>query len=335
MMVIIRPIKKSDLDAFQKLADSASLGITNLPKNRALLEKKIEDSENALSKNIDTPGNEKYIFVLEDLETSEILGTSGILAVTSKSRPTYAYKIKTRSLKYDPKEISFIKAEFHKNSPSELAGLYLHPHARKGGFGKLLSYSRFLFIAAFKERFQKAFFAEIRGDIAEDGTCPFWEAVGRHFLDVDYQKLIKLTENDKSFIADILPKYPIYLPLLPKEAQESVGKAHEKSYAALKMLQQEGFSFKGEIDIFDGGPHITAKTSQIKAIKKSRTAKVTGFLNEELNNRYLIGNERLDFKAGFGQLKKVSKGAVLLEKKAADALKIKLGDTVRYIGEDP
>jgi len=62
---------------------------------------------------------------------------------------------------------------------------------------------------------------------------------------------------------------------------------------------------------------------------------VTGFLNEELNNRYLIGNERLDFKAGFGQLKKVSKGAVLLEKKAADALKIKLGDTVRYIGEDP
>lgn len=337
MIAIIRPIKKNDLDSFLKLADTASLGITTLPKNRELLEKKINDSENAFSKNIQEPGNEKYLFVLENLETSEILGTSSILAKTSLIRPTYAYKIKTVSLKNNPHEISYLKAEFHKNSPSELAGLYLHPNARKGGFGKLLSYSRFLFIGAHKTRFQTSFFAEIRGDITEKGICPFWEAIGRHFFDVDYQNLMQLIETDKSLIAEILPKYPIYLPLLPKEVQEAIGRAHEKSFVALKMLQKEGFEFKGNIDIFDGGPHVIAKTAKIQAIKKCKTAKLVGFFDdpEEEKKSYLISNNQIKFRAGFGSLKKISNETVFLEKKMAEALELKIGDQIRYLGQTP
>lgn len=330
--MIIRPIRKSDLDAFLKLAYTSSLGITNLPKNREILAEKINQSIDAFAKKIDSPENEKYIFVLEDTKTNEICGTCGILSQTGVSSPIYFYRLETRALKYAPSTIEILKPVSYKREPSEIAGLYLRPDIRKGGFGKLLSLSRFLFIAAFRKRFKNSFFAEIRGVIHSDNTSPFWEAVGRHFIDLNYDQLMKLNEKGREFIPDVLPKYPIYLPLLSLEVQAIIGKPHEKSQAALSMLQAEGFKFGNEIDIFDGGPRVVAKTSKIRTIKKSVVGLVQGISEEEiLGEKYLLGNERMNFRATLGSLKKVSKGKVMLDRKTADALEVSLGDKIRYV----
>ncbi len=331
--MIIRPIRKDDLDQFERLALSSSLGITNLPKNRKLLEEKIDTSLKAFSKKIDHPQDERYIFVLEDLKTGKIGGTCGILSKTAVTNSLYYYKLKTIHLKQSPHQTKVIKAVAHKNEPSEIAALYLHPDYRHGGFGKLLSFSRFLFVAAFKERFESQFFAEIRGVITDEGVCHFWEGVGRHFLDVDYTKLMNMAELGREFVPDILPKHPIYLNLLPNELQEIIGKPHEKSAAALKMLESQGFKFKDEIDIFDGGPRIFAKTSNINVVRKSVTGYVKAIVDEPLtgDQKYLVGNEKLDFRAGVMNLGFRIRGEVIIAKSDADAMSVQAGDKVRYI----
>lgn len=331
--MIIRPIRKDDLDQFEELALSASLGITNLPKNRKLLEDKIEDSLKAFSKNIKEPQDERYIFVLEDTKTSKIGGTCGILSKTAVTNPLYYYKLKKIKLNQSPHQIEVLKAVSHKNEPSEIAALYLHPDFRHSGLGKLLSFSRFMFVASFKERFEKQFFAEIRGVITDEGVCHFWEGVGRHFLDVNYTKLMDMAAIGREFVPEILPKHPIYLTLLPKEVQDIIGKSHEKSSAALKMLESQGFKFKDEIDIFDGGPRIFAKTSKIKVVRKSVTGYVKKIVDEPLNShkKYLVSNEKLDFRAGLINLKFQGKSEVDIARSDAEALRLHVGDKVRYI----
>jgi len=330
--MIIRPIRLTDLDDFEKLAQSAAIGIINLPKNRAILQKKIEESIEAFAKKIDSPTNEKYIFVMENLETLEIGGTCSIFSQSGMSFPVYYYKIENSKLKYAPNQIQMLKAVSYTNDVSEIAALVLHRNFRKSGVGKLLSFSRFLFIAAFKERFRDSIFAEIRGVINEDNVCPFWEGLGRHFLDFEYDQLMKFIENGRGFIPDILPDYPIYLSLLPKHVIEVLGKPHEKSLAALSMLQSEGFIFENEVDIFDGGPRVKVLTSEIKTIKDSVLANVHAINEESLNtDQYILSNERIDFRATLSCIKIMKPDQIVIDKKTAYALEIAVGDKIRYI----
>jgi arginine N-succinyltransferase len=330
--MIVRPIRKDDLDAFERLAFTSSLGITNLPKNRAILEQKIETSLAAFAKNIERPDNEKYIFVLEDTKNKVIGGTCGLVSQTGVSTPVYCYRLQNVELKHDPRTIQVLKPIAYKNAPSEIMGLYLHPNFRKGSLGKLLSLSRLLFSAAFKKRFRHSFFANIRGVITEDNISPFWDAVGRNFLNINYSELMKKVETGREFIQDILPKHPLYLPLIRDNALEVIGKPHAKSLPAFTMLEKEGFHFDNEIDVFDGGPYITAKTSHIRTIKKSLVAKLKAVKDETIQgDKYLLSNERLDFRACLGRVEFVNKKHIILESQVADSLKVKPGDNVRYI----
>lgn len=325
MTFIIRPIRKADLDAFEELANSSSLGITSLPKNRTLLEKKINSSIESFSKQVASPKNEQYLFVLENAEDGKIGGTCTIFADGASNDPLYFYALKKKE------KITLLKAKVYSKAPSELAGLFLHKDFRHEGLGRLLSLSRLLFVAAFKERFQTSFFANIRGVIDENNVVPFWEGIGRHFFDVDYMTLLHLHENDSKFIQEIIPKYPIYLELLPKEVQEVVGKPHEKSEAALKMLNMQGFQFMNEIDLFDGGPRILAKTSQIQTVRKSVRARIVAVTDEEISEKHLLSNDKIDFRACVGGIIFKSKNEVIINGQAANALQIKNGETIRYV----
>ena len=65
-MVVVRPVIMDDLDALAELAGLAGVGLTTLPKDRALLAKRIEASETSFRKFVDRPGGESYLFVMED-----------------------------------------------------------------------------------------------------------------------------------------------------------------------------------------------------------------------------------------------------------------------------
>src|SRR5687768_18567308 len=68
------------------------------------------------------------------------------------------------------------------------------------------------------------------------------------------------------FIADLMPKTPIYTAMLPESARAVMGVPHPSGRAAMKMLEREGFNFDCYIDIFDGGPTLAAATDQFGTV---------------------------------------------------------------------
>ncbi|MCX2581823.1 arginine N-succinyltransferase, partial [Klebsiella pneumoniae] len=69
---------------------------------------------------------------------------------------------------------------------SELCTLFLDQERRENQNGKFLSKIRLMFIAAFKQYFEKKLIAEMRGYSDENGCSPFWDAIGHHFFNMDF-----------------------------------------------------------------------------------------------------------------------------------------------------
>jgi arginine N-succinyltransferase len=67
-----------------------------------------------------------------------------------------------------------------------------------------------------------------------------------------------------------MPKYPIYVDLLAKEAREVIGRCHPDGEAAYALLRREGFRYERVIDIFDGGPLVAAPRDQIRTVREAR-----------------------------------------------------------------
>ncbi|MEQ1825847.1 MAG: arginine N-succinyltransferase, partial [Pirellula sp.] len=156
------------------------------------------------------------------------------------------------------------------NGPTEIGGLFLAPAYRGRGCGKLLSLSRFAYMAAHPKRFATQTIAEMRGNIDGVGASPFWDAIGAHFFKIDFPLADSLSMVDKQFIEDLMPRYPIYLDLLPRSAVDCIGHVHEQTEPALAMLRAQGFECNGLIDIFDGGPVVECKTQEIVAVRDAR-----------------------------------------------------------------
>jgi arginine/ornithine N-succinyltransferase beta subunit len=53
----------------------------------------------------------------------------------------------------------------------------------------------------------------------------------------------------KTFIAELMPAYPIYVSLLPDDAREAIGQVHANTSPARAILEKEGFSWRGSVDI--------------------------------------------------------------------------------------
>lgn len=334
-MIIIRPITKKDQDFLAEFSFESVLGMTNLPRDRQKQLDKITHSETCFSSNIEKPNQEEYYFVLEDLTTGRLGGTCGILAQSAQSL-THCYRIEKihNQAKYlsVPKEIRILKVLENPYNYSEICALYLQPSFRHSGLGRLLSLSRFLFIAAFPHRFRNKILAEMRGYIDQRQVSPFWEAIGRHFCDLSFVELMAQIDQIHMHISEILPKFPIYIDLLPQEAQEVIGKIHDSTKPAYEMLTQENFSFNQEIDIFEGGPILTASTNDIRSIHKSSVSKVDitkDTLPDEFD--YILGNEKIDFRACFGKLKITSTSHVMINEEVANALQVKKGEKIRYV----
>src|SRR6202023_3918629 len=101
--------------------------------------------------------------------------------------------------------------------------------------------ARLLFIPEFAQRFAPKIIAELRGKLGEDGKSPFWEGLGRHFFVMEYSRADYLTGiGQKAFIAELMPRHPVYTTLLPATARAVIGKVHTDSLPARAMLEAEG-----------------------------------------------------------------------------------------------
>jgi len=270
----VRMACKSDVDALLELAALTAGGLTNFPHDRGVLAERVAWSEQSCGAIIDSPQDEFYLFVLEDTETGRIVGTSSIYSKIGVRWPFYSYKLSRISHvsngtgRHFSTHILTLVNDF--DGASEVGGLFLAPQARSAGLGQLLSRSRYLFISQHRERFGSTIVAEMRGWL--DGTTsPFWEAVGRKFFDSEFHAadLYNATQGNQ-FIADLMPKFPIYTALLPLDAQSAIGRPHVDAVPAKAMLEAEGFVYDGYVDIFDAGPTLHARIDQLRTITECR-----------------------------------------------------------------
>lgn len=336
-MYVIKPVKIKDLNSIHYCATQASLGLTHLQKNKKNLEQKIIESEKAFTSQIEVPKNETYLFVLSNESTGEIVGTCGIMSRTNYLNPLFVFHIE--DLPDFPeslpplKEKRILKLTRYLDCPTEIGALFLLPELRQGGYGKLLSLSRFLFIASFANRFTDKIIANMRGYV-DDLASPFWEGIGRHFLDMPLEKVFQKRAENENFLEIFLPKYPIYACLLNKEVQESISKVHPKTASALNMLLKQGFILSHDIDPFDGGPIIFSKKNDIKTVKESRIHKIAHIVKNQNSNHknFLVSNLSLDFRACYADLTIDEDKGITLTEEIARALQVEIGDFLRYIG---
>ncbi|MDB6170542.1 MAG: arginine succinyltransferase [Verrucomicrobia bacterium] len=334
-MYSLRPIRESDLAGLVALAKSIDGSLTTLPPDPEFLAEKIETSLRAFRPRVRRPGDEYYLFVLEDMATGRIAGTSAIAARLGGFDPWYSYEIRHEKFVHAPLKIEKTMPVLHlkkvHRGPSEICSLFLQADARRHGVGRLLSLGRFLFMGAFPERFDKTVLAEMRGFVDQTGKSPFWEAVGRHFFEFDFYAADFLSGlGDKQFIEDLMPSHPLYLNLLAPEVQAVVGKVHHQTEPALALLLAEGFTQTAEVDIFDAGPLVQARTPDVRTIRKSRRARIRSAAAKVPPDTTveLLANGALDFRAALGGALAHEDGSVSIARAVSEALEVEAGDSI-------
>lgn len=270
--MIVRPVRSADLPALIDLARSTGAGLTTLPANEERLAHRVGWAEKAFRGEAER-ADADYLFVLED-DDGRVLGISAVAGAVGLREPWYNYRVGlTVSASQELNVHRQIPTLFLANDltgNSELCSLFLHADHRTGLNGRLLSKARFMFIAEFPELFGDKIFAEMRGVSDADGRSPFWESLGRHFFKMEFSQADYLTGvGNKAFIAELMPKFPLYTCFLSEEARNVIGRVHPDTEPALAMLKAEGFSYQGYVDIFDAGPAIECETSKIRAVRDS------------------------------------------------------------------
>ncbi|MBE0369711.1 arginine N-succinyltransferase [Pseudoalteromonas sp. MMG013] len=333
-MMILRPIQKSDYPALLNIAHESGHGFTSLPINEELLQNKIARSEASFKKETDVPFDEGYLFVLEDSETGEVVGTSAIEAAVGLDDAFYHYHLSkvihsSRTLDvYKAVDILTLCNDY--TGATELCTLFLKDGYRKGLNGKLLSKSRFMFIKQHQQRFADTVIAEMRGVSDDTGQSPFWQWLEEHFFSMDFPTADYLTGiGQKVFIAELMPKYPIYVNLLTEAAQDVIGKVHDNTRPAIELLKSEGFTFNGYVDIFDAGPTVEAKVDNIRTVRgaQSKTVKIgdnSGGFPVMIANDKLVGYRATVADLHFDS----NSNEVIIGSEIATALNIVDGDSV-------
>ena len=334
-MILFRSAQDSDLDAIYDLAEKSGIGMTTLPKDKKLLEKRLKWSSDSFKKNVTKPANEYYLFVLEDQKNKNIVGTSAIEAKTGHETPFYSYKLSKRTrvchslnIRSDYEVLSLVNDNQGK---TEICTLFLDPEYRKNNNGLLLSKGRFLFMAHNTNRFGPIVIAEMRGISDDQGRSPFWENVGTNFFHMPFAEADRLTlATNKQFIADLMPRNPIYVKLLSANAQAVIGQPHQSTVPAMNILLKEGFRYNNYVDIFDAGPTIEAPLSDIKTIALSRVMAVKNISDEVSSNQYLLANPKMDFRATINYaLFNEQENTCIISKETASLLEIKCGESLR------
>lgn len=257
------------------------LDTVNLPHDTAEVRHVLESSSDGFSGNTGDPRRRQYVFVVRDLERDRAVGTAMIIGQLGRKDAPYIYfQVRTEEAYSPALDKHFVhkvlQIGYSYAGPTEIGGLVMHPEYRRAPekLGMLISYVRFLFIAARRADFQDRLLAELLPPLETDGTSHLWEAVGRHFTELSYREADRLSKHNKSFIQSLFPDGDIYVSLLAKDAQDVIGKVGPQTRGVEKMLKRIGFRYVDRIDPFDGGPHFMANTNEVSLVERTARARV-------------------------------------------------------------
>ncbi len=339
-MMIVRHAAHRDLDDIYRLAQRAGesgIGLTSLPQNKDILAERITRTTRTLD-GLSEKCEASYLFVLEDTSIHKIVGVSAIEVAVGLNEPFYNFRVAkqvhaSKALNvYKTLDTLFLSNDH--TGCSELCTLFLDPEYRKNQNGKFLSKVRFLFIAAFRSFFEERLIAEMRGFSDQNGQSPFWDSLGYLFFNMDFAAADYLSGvGQKAFIAELMPRFPVYVDLLSSEAREVIAEVHPQTLPAAKVLMSEGLKYQGYVDIFDAGPTLEANTAELRAVKESRLLKVK--LTEQVEStdtHFLVANDQYQDYAVLLINNKVDESETLhLTAAQAQALNIAEHDQVRVL----
>ncbi|GAA4777485.1 arginine N-succinyltransferase [Stakelama sediminis] len=330
----IRSARDSDLQALYEMAKLTGGGFTNLPPDRDALRGKLERSHQAFERTDDTLADELFVLVLENVATGEVRGTCQIFTQVGQRWPFYSYRIGTLTKHSEALNRTF-RAELLNltndlEGCSEVGGLFLHPNERAGGLGMLLARSRYLFIRAHRARFADRVLAELRGIIDESGGSPFWDGVAGRFFGMSFQEADEFNAiHGNQFIADLMPKHPVYIAMLSDAARQVIGLPHPSGRAAMRMLEKEGFAYEQYVDIFDGGPTMLARTDQVKTIRAAQDD-IIHAVGDGDADAILSTGKLADFRAAYGRIGHDGDG-MTVDAAGIEALGVEPGATISHV----
>ncbi|PKM30188.1 MAG: arginine N-succinyltransferase [Gammaproteobacteria bacterium HGW-Gammaproteobacteria-11] len=338
-MLVQRLSRMSDLAEIERLAASSPVGVSSLPTDPARLAAIVEMSEASLAEGVSFSGEERYFFVTEDSHTGRLLGCSSIVASAGFREPFYTFRNEmfvhaSRELGLHNR-IHVLSLCHDLTGHSLLSGFHMQPGWQDPTAMHLNARGRLLFMAAHPSRFAESTAVEIVGVSDEQGNAPFWDAVGRHFFAVSYSEAEQIgSSRGRSYLAELMPGYPIYVPMLSDSAQEVIGQVHPDVDPVYDILLAEGFESDNYVDIFDGGPVMHARTADLHSLRTSQIASVQIGEPAVSGQRWLVANQKVrDFRACTLALDWLVGQPLILTQQMADLLGVASGDQVRLVGE--
>ncbi len=336
---VLRDVQRTDLAGIKRVA--ALLNSQNLPDDEKALAELIDTSVRSFTGAIRNPFERQYIFVLEELRTARIVGTSMIIAQHGTRESPHIYLDIYEKEHYSAfldKHLRHrvLQIGYNFEGPTEIGGLVVDPAFRHHDKpGKQLSFCRFLFMAIRPQRFRERVLAELMPPLTPEGKSRLWEAFGSKFTNLSYQDADRASRRNKEFIQQLFPQGEIYATLFSKSVQEVIGEVGPDTVGVRTMLEKIGFRYDEHIDPFDGGPHFSAPVREVGPIKLYARAKLSA---EQLpageGEDRLVAIERPRRRQRFRAvwtLARFDEDAVLLPTPAVEALGAQTGDVVHTI----
>lgn len=280
-MFVVRPVQTSDIPALEALAAVATPGVHTLPRTSSTITRAVERSIASFAARPDMPSEESYFFVLESDEDRSVAGAAVISATAGSSGTFFAFR--NDVIQQVSRDLN-ISHSVHAltlcsdlTGHSQLASFYLRNRRQAGSEAQLLSRARLLFAAVAPQRFSDRFFVSMSGITDADARSPFWEALGRKFFQMDFLEAERMIEGarNRTLIIELMPHYPVYVPLLPGDAQAAMGQVHAEGELPFHILSNEGFEPDEYIDIFDGGPILQAHRNALRSFSQKMLRTVT------------------------------------------------------------
>ena len=279
-MFVIRQAILDDLPTLLKLAKMVHF--INLPADKDLLAAKVSRSRRSFTGDVDDIREREFMFVLEDGESGEVVGTCSILCCVSWEGHPHIY-LKTGKRSFYSEDLQLgqthttLELGTDVSGPSEVGGLILAPgfRGRPERLGSLLSLIRFHFIGLHRDQFAERILAEMMGPLTPDSGTLLWEYLGRRFINLSYKEADLFSSRSKEFLLSLWPKGEIFASLLPPEARALIGKVGDETEPAKRMLEKQGFKHHGHVDPFDGGPYLDVRIDDIPIVKATTVLRAT------------------------------------------------------------
>ena len=336
-MFILRSVSLDDLDDLYAL--SGKVLFINLPHDKDIIRKKIENSVKSFSTPSKYLPDNYYFFVLEDTSIGKVIGVSMIHAQHGdEQEPHFFLRVGSEHKYSQTINTGFVHGTLRlgldTNGPTEIGGLVVSPEYRgnPNKLGKQISFVRFLYMALNPQFFKDSIHSELMPPLDSDGNAPLWEAIGRRFMNMDYNEADVLSRSNKEFILSLFPSDNIYMTLLPYEARNAIGKVGDDTLPVKKMLESIGFQYTNEVDPFDGGPHYRCKLQNIKPVMNLFKHGLTGEYSGEDMQDYLVTSK--NEKHPFFSIKtkaKIDSDGVKLPKEVIKMLNLNIGEIVSGI----